>query len=323
MALTRREALALGVASPLMVVACQGTGEPIMQDLDEAQLEPRRVTATTGNGTRIHAIQTGWVAVKSAHRRLQGPAALRIPTIMMDGTWTELLPIHAWVIEHPDGVIVVDAGETARTGDPNYFACDSLTKFFYTRNLRFVVRPEDEIGPQLRKLGIEPQDVRKLVLTHLHSDHMGGLPWFPKAEIIVPREDYPTSQGTLPCRYPEWFNPRFPDFVKAEDKALKSIADLTPDGDVIIVPTPGHSNGHQSVLLQEEDRVYWFAGDASFNEDQLIRQEVAGICSDIGDARDTLKRIKTFCAQRPTVYLPTHDPASPDRLQKRQATRIP
>lgn len=322
MPVNRREVVKAGLVSPLVLGLSGCGGGPAMTQLDATDLESRRVTATTAKGTKIHAIQTGWVAVKSAHRTLKGMAALRIPAIMMDGTWTEWLPIHAWVIEHPSGVIVIDTGETAKTSDPEYFACDSMTGFFYTRNLRFAVRPQDEIGAQLKALGIPPEEVRHVVLTHLHSDHMGGLSWFPKSEITVPREDYPSSQGTLPCRYPDWFAPRFPVFRTMQDQALASAYDITPDGDVIIVPTNGHSDGHQSVLFLEDDTTYWFCGDTTFDERQLLTREVAGICSNIRNARASIERIRTYCTASNTVYLPTHDPESPDRLLKAQTTTI-
>ena len=67
---------------------------------------------------RIHALQTGCVQIKLAQlrRRRGGPAR-----VLLDSTWTGWLPIHAWAIEHPEGVIVVDTGETARTSEPGYF----------------------------------------------------------------------------------------------------------------------------------------------------------------------------------------------------------
>ena len=63
---------------------------------------------------RIHAIQTGTVAIKTRQLCGRGRGALRPINTLLDTTWTEPLPIYAWVIEHPEGLIVVDTGETAR-----------------------------------------------------------------------------------------------------------------------------------------------------------------------------------------------------------------
>ena len=87
-----------------------------------------------------------------------------------DSHWTEPLPIYVWVIEHPEGAIVVDTGETARVAEPGYFP---WWHPYFRFGLREWVRPEEEVGPQLRALLIEPSDVRWLVMTHLHTDHAG------------------------------------------------------------------------------------------------------------------------------------------------------
>jgi hypothetical protein len=70
---------------------------------------------------RIHALQTGTVAVKSRQPRGVGSGWMRLARTFVDKQWTEPLPVLAWLIEHPDGLIVVDTGETARTAEPGYF----------------------------------------------------------------------------------------------------------------------------------------------------------------------------------------------------------
>ncbi len=62
---------------------------------------------------RIHAIQTGTVAVKARQREGTGRGPLRLLNTLRDEHWTKPLPILAWLIEHPEGLIVVDTGETA------------------------------------------------------------------------------------------------------------------------------------------------------------------------------------------------------------------
>jgi N-acyl homoserine lactone hydrolase len=209
-----------------------------MSDQEVRHLEDRTTTTTF----RIHALRTGCVQIKLAQlrRRRGGPAR-----VLLDSTWTGWLPIHAWAIEHPEGVIVVDTGETARTSQPGYFP---RWHPFYSTSARINVAPEQEIGPQLRQIGIEAEQVRTVVLTHLHTDHTGGLRHFPNSEILVSGKDYRNAQGMigrlqgyLPHRWPEWFSPTpIPFQLRAFGPFRQSYA-LTAAGDVTVVPTPGHT----------------------------------------------------------------------------------
>ena len=64
---------------------------------------------------KIHAIQTGTVTIKTRQVQARGHGARRQLNMFVDRRWTEPLPIYAFAIEHPEGVIVVDTGETARS----------------------------------------------------------------------------------------------------------------------------------------------------------------------------------------------------------------
>ena len=70
---------------------------------------------------KIHAIQTGTVAVTTAWREGVGHGRRRLLHAFLDREWTEPLPIYAFAIEHPEGVIVVDTGEEARASQQGYF----------------------------------------------------------------------------------------------------------------------------------------------------------------------------------------------------------
>ncbi len=91
----------------------------------------------------IHAIQTGTVDIKTAHRVRKAGGLTRVFT---DSRWTGWLPIYTWVIDHPEGIIVVDTGETSKSSDPNYYP---RWHPYYRGSLRMNVRPEDEIGRSL------------------------------------------------------------------------------------------------------------------------------------------------------------------------------
>ena len=82
-------------------------------------------------------------------------------------------------------------------------ACDAASGWFYGRNLRFAVSRDDEIGPQLGGLGIDPAAVRTVAMPHLHSDHTSGMGWFPNADFAVSAADANGHAGALMCRVPD------------------------------------------------------------------------------------------------------------------------
>jgi N-acyl homoserine lactone hydrolase len=274
---------------------------------------------------RIHAIRTGVVAIKQNQLAAasDGPMA-RLQTIM-DKRWTDPLPIFAWVIEHPEGLIVIDTGETARTAEPGYFPGWHP---YYRFGVRLSVLPEQEIGPQMALLGLSPRDVRWVVMTHMHTDHAGGLHHFPQAEILVGRTELEATrgfpglmQGYLPHRWPTEFRPRAVDFIPSPQGPWSTSYPLTKAGDVVLLPTPGHSPGHLSVLVKENDRSLLIAGDASYNQTLMLQQKVDGVSPNHKVARMTLSKIHEYVTSVPTVYLPSHDPHSANRLRDREAVR--
>lgn len=267
---------------------------------------------------RIHVIQTGRVKIKAVQRRREGRGGLG--QVLLSRSWTEWLPIYAWVIEHPEGVIVVDTGETARTREAGYFP---RWQPYYRLAVRMDVSPEEEIGPQLKSLGFEPDEVGKVVLTHLHTDHAGGLQHFPNSEIFVSGEEYQNAQGLagkvqgyLPHRWPDWFAPRPIEFEASEFGPFDESYRLTEAGDVVIVPTPGHTPNHVSVIVKTGGLRYFLAGDTSYSEEVLLECIPDGVSPDVAVAKRTMDRILSYAAAEPVVYLPTHDPGSAERLEK-------
>ena len=245
--------------------------------------------------------------------------------MFVDSHWTEWLPICSWVVEHPEGVIVVDTGETTRTSEPGYLP---MWHPYYRWAVGFDVKPAEEIGPQLRKLGIAPEDVGTVIMTHLHTDHAGGLHHFPRSKIFVSVPEYQKARGLpgklkgyLPQRWPEWFAPVPIPFTSTAFGAFAQSFSVTTTGDVVVVPTPGHTPDHVSVIVKTSGRDYFLAGDATYTEGQLLERRVDGISPNPKIAVATIDRICDYLASTPTVYLPAHDPATAIRLRDAQVTR--
>jgi glyoxylase-like metal-dependent hydrolase (beta-lactamase superfamily II) len=275
---------------------------------------------------RIHALQTGTLAIHERQRRGRGRGLWRAINTLLDSQWTQPLPIYVWVIEHPEGVIVVDTGETARASDnPGYFP---RWHAYYRLAVREHVRWSDEVDSQLRTIGIPPEEVRWVVLTHLHTDHAGGLHRFPNSEILVARTEFQSAvgfrgklRGYLPHRWPEWFAPHLVDFEPVTLGPFSGSYPITAAGDVRLVPTPGHTRGHSSVVLQGGNRILFFAGDASYSQEILLERTPDGVCTlGAGEmhARETMEQIIALAQHNELVFLPSHDPDAVRRLENHE-----
>jgi glyoxylase-like metal-dependent hydrolase (beta-lactamase superfamily II) len=97
---------------------------------------------------------------------------------------------------------------------------------------------------------------------------------------------------------------------------------LTEAGDIVAVPTPGHTPGHLSIIVRTSNVSWFLAGDASYTEEMMVAGNVDGVASNDEATRDTLRRIRDLAAQEPLVYLPTHDPESHTRLERQQVVAI-
>jgi glyoxylase-like metal-dependent hydrolase (beta-lactamase superfamily II) len=271
---------------------------------------------------KIHAIQTGTVAIKTRQVQGVGHGVRRQLNMFLDREWTDPLPIFAFAIEHPEGVIVVDTGESARTAERDYYP--SWHPFF-RYGLRLWVAPEEEIGPQLNRLGIATSDVRRVVLTHLHTDHAGGLRHFPHSEILASRTDLDVASGRggrlrgYPNRrLPRWFEPTIAVLQDRPYGPFPQSLPLTAAGDVSIVALPGHTAGHLGVVVEDGDHAVLLAGDASYTQDLMLRGVPDGPSPDEDVATRTHERVRALAARTPTVYLVAHDPRTAERLARRR-----
>ena len=236
---------------------------------------------------RIRCFSTGSVRRKRADRGVR--------RYLADDWSDETLPVNVFLVEHPDGVCLFDTGQTARATAPGYFP------FWYPffRLARFELTYEDEVAQQLGRLGHEVSDVRWIVLSHLHTDHVGGLSPFAGAEVLVSRTEWNDARGLggrlrgyLPQYWPSSARVRLVDFGEPPVGPFAGTHDVAGDGSLVLVPTPGHTRGHVSLLVRDRSRSFLLGGDAAETADDLGR--AAPVLAD-------------YCKRSDIVFLATHD----------------
>jgi N-acyl homoserine lactone hydrolase len=271
---------------------------------------------------KIHTISTGKVAVKTKFRERSKPGFMAILDFLLDEKFTEWMPIWVWVIEHSEGVFIIDTGENSNVNDPDYFkSSGTFLNWFNRRVFKFEINREDEIDQQLLKLNIKPKDVKTVFLSHLHLDHIDGLRHFPENKILVNKIEWEKPYGNLPKLYPHWFKPELINLTETYE-CFKNAYFLNNAKDIIAIHTPGHSNGHTSVLLKTDSCHILFAGDVCYNQQQLLTNRHAGVNKNNSKSKDTYNTIKEFAKSHKTIFLPSHDPNSGKRLVELDAIEI-
>jgi N-acyl homoserine lactone hydrolase len=277
------------------------------------------IVKLNGKDIKVHALCTGTVAVKTNFRKKNGMGELAKLNILFDGHYTEYMPIWVWVIEHPEGLMVVDTGEISAVKNlDKYLAKESaFFRYFFKHSAKFGVDEKDELNYQFEKVNLKLDDVKLVVLTHLHLDHTDGLKFFPKQEIIVGDTEFARASGNMPTTYPYWFKPNKVRYKQNRIDIFNQAFPITSSEDVLYVPTPGHTAGHSSVVFKTDDFDIFFAGDTSYNQDQVLANELAGVNAAYKKSTETYKKLMAYAANHKTIYLPSHDEGSAIRLQEK------
>lgn len=270
---------------------------------------------------KIIPIQTGTVSIRPHHHRGEeghGPIRRKID-MLLDKDWVENLPIYTYLVEHPEGIYLVDTGDTAQNSEKDFLPAWHP---FFRHGVNVKVAPGEEVGEQLRAMGLNPaKDLKAVILTHMHHDHAGGLYHFPHTRILISRENFEFSTswkghifGCLPKRFPRWLKPQLIEFSNRPFGPFGQSVPLTKDERVLLVPTPGHMRGHMSVIVRTPDVTYCLAGDSTYDERFLLEELVDGVTYDVELSKSTLRQTMALGQQEPTILLPAHDLRVPERL---------
>ncbi|WP_445148994.1 N-acyl homoserine lactonase family protein [Baekduia sp. Peel2402] len=264
-------------------------------------------------GVRVHPLMTARMkAMPAFYDRPGGPK----PLAMLRGIGLHVprskwiwLPIPAFLVEHPDaGPVLIDAGMHEQVATDVKGALGRLGAIAFTIDMQ----PQWAVPAQLRARGIDPADVKTIVMTHLHYDHASGLSQFPGATVHVDAAEHAAAtKGSMKDGY-------MPHQLQTPGQQWETIAaqddevDLLGDGTIRLLRTPGHTVGHRSVVLRlASGGELLLTGDAAYAR-ETVERSLTPLLTWKDDAyRESLARVQKWIADHPGApYIPGHDTAA-------------
>lgn len=208
-----------------------------------------------------------------------------------------------WLLRDPHGqTIVVDSGFDTEVGEE--------------RGRTVVVEP----ATAMRSLGVEPETVRTVVVTHLHYDHIGNLELFPQAELVVARKDLDFWTGPVADR-------RFfadlvvPSELEVVTGAASAGRVRLVEDDLVVAPglralrVGGHSPGQLILLVDTGDGQCVLASDAIHYAEELDRDMPFALFTELADmyrGYDVLRELR----DGGRTIVPGHDPAVMEQFER-------
>jgi N-acyl homoserine lactone hydrolase len=206
---------------------------------------------------------------------------------------------NCYLMHHTQGWLLWDTGVTdAIAALPNGQApSDPRAIHWY--------RPKT-LASELNAVGVKPTDIKFLAISHTHPDHVGNVEMFPEATLLVQKAEY------------EWPNPLGVGRFKPEHpvKKLDGDYDVFGDGSMIIISTPGHTPGHQSLLVKlPKTGAIVLSGDAVHFKSNWDNRRVPSINADKEQTATSMQRIADVMAKEKAQLWINHDKAQRDTLK--------
>jgi glyoxylase-like metal-dependent hydrolase (beta-lactamase superfamily II) len=159
------------------------------------------------------------------------------------------------------------------------------------------------LAAQLEQLGVKPSDIQYVALSHSHPDHAGNLALFPRAMLLVQKREY------------EWPAPTGPRFDAAQPVTrIEGDRDVYGDGSVTLLATPGHTPGHQSLLVKlPRTGAVLLSGDVVHFKDNWEHRRVPDINADKEQSSASMQRVADILAREKAQLWINHDKAQRDQ----------
>ena len=172
------------------------------------------------------------------------------------------------------------------------------------------------LASQLRALGIAPTDVTDIAFSHFHSDHVGNANLFTSARLYIQEPEYDAAFGPNATKF--GFNPALYAKLEANPTTkLHGDHDVFGDGSVVIVSTPGHTPGHQSLLVRLPKRgAVVLSGDMVHFRENWIHRRVPARNFDKEETLRSMEKVAALLESEHAELWINHDKAQSATIPK-------
>ena len=216
-----------------------------------------------------------------------------------------------WLIKHGSEWLLWDTGvPEAAFNDPRGWS--TLPKLI-------VYHLDKTLTDQLAEIGLKPGDITHVAISHTHGDHIGNMGLFPDTKVLMQQAEYNwINSGNGP-------NDNVNQLIALARKLLgnpKNLqlldgdADVFGDGSVTLVSTPGHTPGHQSLLVHLKNSGFIIlSGDVAHTEENFKKDIVPSLNTDKEKSIASMDKIRQMIATYKAKFFINHDKEETDTLR--------
>ena len=206
------------------------------------------------------------------------------------------IPVPFYLIDHPKGLALFDTGMKLDNW-PSQYRPDGDQ------------RPDQMIDLQLANIGYKPDDIKYVIMSHLHLDHAGGMPLFPKSTFIVRKSELRAAWWPEAFQvhyiFDDYKDTRGFNYIELDDTEA---FDVFQDGSVICIDTKGHSQGHQSLVVNlPNSGKFVLTADAAAMAEILDEGVLPSVAWNAEEALRSLRKVQHM-KREGAIVLMAHDP---------------
>jgi glyoxylase-like metal-dependent hydrolase (beta-lactamase superfamily II) len=206
-------------------------------------------------------------------------------------------PTPCYLVAHGSRYLLWDAGVSKRA----------------LGNAHPTIKLERTVTDQLRDIGVRPDQVGFVGISHYHGDHTGQATQFPKAKLLIGAGDLAALKtapppGTAPTHIQPWIDGTAPV------EALREDYDVFGDGRVMVLMTPGHTPGHSALLVKLASGPVILAGDLWFGHADVLRGAIPDFNTSRAETIASRDRISRLAEKLDAVIILQHEPGDAAKL---------